>query len=159
MNSIELLAKQIERIGISMAHFVSTTAPGKLNWRPEFAGAAELRTVLELVSECVGVNRLVAKVLRGETVETWEWPEVDYESAEAANQDLIASAQELAEVIRSLSEADLDRNFPHPIAGEVMGANLAIGPYRNMSYHAGQINLIQMLAGDGEFHAPPNWRN
>ena len=25
-------------------------------------------------------------------------------------------------------------------------------PYRNMAYHAGQVNYVQMLYGDTEFH-------
>ena len=38
-----------------------------------------------------------------------------------------------------------------PTSGEV----LIDMPYRNMTYHGGQINLIQLLLGDKEFHMAP----
>ena len=56
-----------------------------------------------------------------------------------------------------MSAEDLHRKFQHP-RGLFVGSNLIMMCLRNMAYHAGQINLIQMLSGDGEFHVPPKWR-
>ena len=66
-------------------------------------------------------------------------------------------AEELAAAIRGLTEEDLERTYPHP-RGPRLGANLILICYRNMAYHAGQINYIQTLYGDQEFHVPANWR-
>jgi uncharacterized damage-inducible protein DinB len=74
-----------------------------------------------------------------------------------AQQRLMASAEELATAIRGMSEEDLDRIFLHPRA-PMRGQNMIMICYRNMAYHAGQINFIQTLYGDQEFHLPPNWR-
>ena len=40
----------------------------------------------------------------------------------------------------------------------MLGKNVILMPMRNMGYHIGQLNLIQMLYGDAEFHVPANWR-
>ena len=63
----------------------------------------------------------------------------------------------LAAAIRAMTEADLSRVYAHPRA-QISGENLIVMCYRNMAYHVGQINLIQMLYGDAEFHLPPKWR-
>jgi len=56
-----------------------------------------------------------------------------------------------------MSEADLSRVFEHP-RGQMSGENVIIMCLRNMAYHAGQANFIQILYGDTEFHVPPTWR-
>ena len=38
------------------------------------------------------------------------------------------------------------------------GENVIVMCLRNMAYHAGQTNFIQILYGDTEFHVPPTWR-
>ena len=37
------------------------------------------------------------------------------------------------------------------------GITLIEMPYRNMAYHCGQLNFIQTIYGDKEFHLPPTW--
>ena len=156
MTIAEHIANQTERVADSLADFLSTTPEDRLRWKPECPGSCPTRSALEQVSECVGVNRLVAKVLRGETV-TGGYDEIEFSSGEEAQTILKESATELVAALRTLSDDDLKRVFHHPRA-EIPGENLIMMCYRNMAYHAGQINLIQMLAGDPEFHLPPNWR-
>ena len=49
----------------SFAHFIATTPDDRLVWHPHIEGAAPTRSILEQVSECVGVNRMMAALLRG----------------------------------------------------------------------------------------------
>ena len=66
---------------------------------------------------------------------------------------LPSNDQVLADAIRALTNADLEREFTTR-RGPMPGTNLIEGPMRNMHYHVGQVNLLQLLYGDGEFHVP-----
>ena len=160
MTAQEYIAEQTERMGTILAHYVATTAPDKLHWQPTAEGSAPTRSVLEQIGECVAVNRLFAAMLCGKDV---KMPPGGFaglgfangEEAQAQAQ-LIASAAELAAAIRPLSEEALEQNF-QTMRGPTPGKNLMMMGYRNMVYHGGQINLIQLLTGDAEFHRPPTW--
>ncbi len=156
MTVAEYVANQTERMADSFAFFLAETPAERLTWKPELPGSAPTRSALEQASECVGVNFLVAKLLRGEVV-TGNYEETDFADGQRAQDLLRSSAAELAAAIRALSEEDLVRVYAHPRA-RIPGENLIMMPYRNMGYHVGQINLIQMLYGDAEFHLPPKWR-
>jgi hypothetical protein len=114
--------------------------------------------VLEQVEECIIVNGLFAALLRGEEIdrEAARNNRCSFVDAADANVQLVASAQEVADAIRALPDVDLAREFPF-WRGPVLGENLIEMPYRNMCYHCGQINFIQTLYGDQEFHVPPTW--
>ena len=152
----EYVANQTERVADSLAYFLSVMPAERLNWKPELPGAAPTRSALEQVSECIGVNRLVAKVLRGEVV-AGSHDETEFADGDEAQKLIQESAAELTAAIRAMTEADLTRVYAHPRA-QIPGENLIMMCYRNMAYHAGQINLLQMLYGDAEFHVPPKWR-
>jgi hypothetical protein len=154
----EFQARKIERIAESLAHFIRTTRPDRLTWEAPGEGEAKGRTALVQVSECVVTNRLFAALLRGEPVDA---PAARasapvYQDAETACADLTLSARELAGAVRELTDADLQRTFAF-WRGAASGESLVEMGYRNMAYHAGQINFIQTLYGDAEFHAPPTW--
>lgn len=154
----EFQAKKIERIAEALAHFVETTREDRLAWEAPGENGAKGRTVLEQASECVVVNRLFAALLRGEPVDapTARANAPVYVDSGSACADLRKSGRELAEAVRRLSDSDLERAFPFwrgPVAGEIL---IEMG-YRNMAYHAGQVNFIQTLYGDAEFHVPPMW--
>lgn len=159
MNVPEYMAGQTERIAFGLAHFIATTPEDKLDWTPKVEGSTPLRSVLQQVAECVEVNRLIARVLSGggAAPPPGNAENLTFANGEEAQKELIASAAELAAAIRGLSEDDLKRPFHHP-RGQLLGENLIIACFRNMAYHAGQVNFIQMLCGDPEFHVPSNWR-
>lgn len=108
------------------------------------------RSVLDQASECVACNRMIAGLLGGEhSIES-----VKITDAGTAEAELRKSAAEVAAAIRALPEEALTRNYQMSsmtLSGEV----LIDMPYRNMTYHGGQINLIQLLLGDKEFHMAP----
>ncbi len=159
MNVPEYMARQTERMADSLAHFIATTPEDKLVWHPQMEGSAPTRSILEQVGECVAVNRLIASLLR-----SGKPPEASpgrtapaFANGQDAQEQLVASARELAEAVRGMSEEDLTRTYEHP-RGQMRGENVIMMCLRNMAYHAGQINLYQILSGDAEFHVPPTWR-
>lgn len=158
MTIFEYMARQTERIGEALAHFIATTPEDKLVWHPSVPGCAPTRSILEQVGECVAVNRFVAALLRGENVTppAGGWPEIPFANGQDAQEQLVTSAREIAMAIRALDADSLPQIYQMrrgPVTGEV----LILMPYRNMAYHAGQANFIQTLAGDPEFHVPVTW--
>lgn len=160
MTVTQYVARQTVRMAEALAHFLQTTPSDRLTWRPAAEGGVSTRTALEQTGECVQVNRMMAAVLRGEKIAPppGGWPEIAFADVADAQAQLLASANELASAIEALSEEALEREFQHP-RGPMLGSNLILMSYRNMAYHAGQINFIQILSGDAEFHVPPNWRS
>ncbi|MBB6050457.1 DinB family protein [Armatimonas rosea] len=156
MTAQELLAEQIELIGDSLAHYIETTAPDRLNWQPQLPSSAPTRSALEQAAECIAVNRAFAALLRGDTAVPSLADEVTPTSPTEARARLQASCAELAAVIRVSHDSLFESLFPTR-RGQRTGKGLMIGAYRNMAYHSGQINLLQILAGDGEFHVPSTW--
>jgi hypothetical protein len=149
----EFQARKIERVARTIAHFVVTTPEDKLDWCPATCDASCTRSVLDQVRECVAVNRSFAALLRCDAcASTDSRAIVDLISAQ---EELMASARELAEVVRVLPDEALSRCFATPQAS-MTGEVLIDLPCRNMAYHGGQINFIQLLLGDREFHMHPH---
>lgn len=159
MTVCEFQARRIERLAQALAHFIATTQEHKLDWHPEATPGITGRSVYEQISECAAVNCYVAALLRGETPQQTSIrsdPPMKFTGSIDAEKRLTESARELADAVRALKPEDLPLPFPHwrgPISGEI----LIEMPYRNMAYHAGQINYIQTLYGDTEFHLPGTW--
>jgi hypothetical protein len=148
----EFQARKIERIARTVAHFVATTPPDHLEWCPSTCDSSCTRSGLDQVRECVSLNRNFAALLSCDDCDLPESREIM--DSVTAQEELIASAQDLAEVVRRLPDEALTRCYytPHAsMTGEIM-IDL---PCRNMAYHGGQINFIQLLLGDKEFHMHP----
>ncbi len=153
------MAHQTERMADSLAHFIATTPEDRLDWHPWIEGGGSTRSILEQVGECVVVNRLIASLLRGGAVAPQDpkAPPIQFANGLDAQEQLVASARELAAAIDTMTDADLARTYAHP-RGQMIGENVIMMCLRNMAYHAGQANFIQILFGDAEFHVPPTWR-
>ena len=159
MTVFEFQARRVERISAALAHFVESTNVDKLDWRPPLERAAT-RSILAQIGECVLTNRYAAALLRGENPDYTPArdapPPIAFADSHDAQSQTIASGQELAAAIRTVGEADLERTYPH-WRGAIRGEVIMEMPYRNMAYHAGQVNYVQMLYGDTTFHLPPTW--
>lgn len=155
----DFVARQTERMAESLAHFIASTPADRLVWHPKLENEQATRSILEQIGECISVNRGLTTLLRtGElTLPPEGWPEVIFDSGQEAQEQLVVSARELGETIRVLTPEDLTRTFSHP-RGPILGEHILLMGYRNMAYHAGQLNFIQTLYGDTEFHVPPTWR-
>ena len=162
MTVFEFQARRVERISAALAHFISTTPEDRLSWEADGMDGAKGRDIYSMASEIVVVNTLVAKSLAGTHTEPIKppghIPAIVFSGSTDAQDQIIESGKLLAAAFRNMTDVDLDRTYPHwtgPVRGEIW---LEI-PYRNMAYHAGQINFIQILLGDNEFHVPPGtWR-
>jgi hypothetical protein len=150
----EFQAGSIERAGNWLAFFLEQTQADKRDWTPPVEGAAGLRSALNMVSECILVNRMIAAILRGETPTPLgpDAPRAFDDPAEAGPM-LIASAKELADAVRGLSDDDLMREYTSR-RGPMPGYLLMEVPLRNMQYHGGQMNMLQLCYGDTEFRVP-----
>ncbi len=155
MTAQDFMAEHIVRMGHSMAHFVGSTQPDMLNWKKDLGDGKSTRTALEVTAECVQANFYFASLLRGEDGDRPAEP--NFSSPGDAQRQIVESAKVLADAVRNLSDEDMDREFIHRVRGPILGKVLMMGAYRNMAYHSGQINLIQSLGGDTEFHLPPTW--
>jgi hypothetical protein len=146
-------ADQTERMAASLAHFVATTDPSRLGWELSAEGGGHTRSILDQIAECVVVNRRFAALLRGEPAPA---PTPRFTDGQDAQAQIVSSAGELAVAIRAVADDALETLIQTPRGGAPI-KNLMLAAYRNMAYHAGQVNFIQILAGDAEFHAPPSW--
>jgi hypothetical protein len=159
MSIPDFVARQTERMADSLAHFIASTPADRLVWHPKGDENAQTRSMLEQIGECVSVNRGFVTLIRtGElSLPSGGWPDIHFVNGADAQEQLVMSARELAEALRNMTDDDLTRAYNHP-RGPILGENLLLMCYRNMAYHAGQINFIQTLYGDTEFHVPPTWR-
>ena len=156
-NSLSLFdwqAKLIERASIFLAHTLETTE--KPDWSPACEGEAKARTALEQVGECIGLNQMATAVLSGIELPASDGHESPPPPAsmEDAKAGLLSSAKELANVVRGLDDSALTTAYKLPFA-ELPGAVLIEIVCMNMQYHAGQINYIQLMCGDKDFHIAP----
>ncbi len=149
MNIQEFQARKIVRVARTLAHFVATTPADRLDWCPATCDYSSTRSALDQVRECVALNRNFATLLRHDDCESTESPAIV--DSTSAQKELIASAHELADVVRGLPDEALISHFTTPHAS-MTGEVLIDLPCRNMAYHGGQINFIQLLLGDREFH-------
>jgi hypothetical protein len=153
MTAQEFQARKIERIARTLAHFVATTPADRLDWCPALDDKSCTRSVRDQLAECIACNRSVAVILSGGTAAVSE--ENPVTDAPTAQEELLKSASELAAIIRAMPDEWLAKTFTTPymtMTGEV----LMDIPTRNMSYHGGQINFLQLLLGDKEFHVEPS---
>jgi hypothetical protein len=135
------------------AHWVSTTPEERLSWQPVAEGLEHKgRSIYDQIHECSQVNRRLATVLLGGTPGEWV-KEHSYTSSVQAEEDLKASAAEMAEVVRGLDDGALEREYATGM-GPMKGAFIVQLAPMNMAYHGGQINQIQLLLGNPDFTFP-----
>ena len=154
MTAQQFMAEHVERMGHSMADYVGSTDPVYLTSGIETKGGEPTRSVLELVSECVLVNHYFAGLLKGENPP--KPGALTFANAKDAQDQIIASATVLADAMRHSADGVFEHEFPH-WRGPMSGRIIMMGAYRNMAYHCGQINFVQILGGDHEFHMPASW--
>jgi hypothetical protein len=150
MTIFEWQAAMAEKQAVMLAHWVKTTQSDWLEKSPAVDSSSKARTIMDQVGECIRVNRRAAALLKGEEPAL---PATDGLTPDAACSQLIDSAKEYADVVRTLDESMLANKYTLPW-GEVDGAFMISMPIQNMAYHGGAINYIQTLYGDTEFHVP-----
>ena len=166
----EFQADKIEGAAKLLAFWLGAMPEDKQSWVPEVAGAAGLRTAREQVAECAAANRFFTALLKGEKPALFRPFEVksEYTTLEEAQQDLIVNGPggrgERVQIGKRRKRRrggytsgqtwfeglipQLRRQY------RMTGYQVIEFPYRNMTYHGGQLNQLQLLYGDAEFHIP-----
>ncbi len=151
MNMFEWQGQATESASKRLAHFVRTTREDWLEKCPKAEVASETRSIMDQVSECIRVNRRFTAMLEGCEVVPDDTVWTDPEEACSLLAD---SASRLAAVIAKQDDSVLGKIFDLSF-GQFPGAAVISIPAWNMIYHAGQVNYVQRLYGDIEFHRPP----
>ena len=151
MNMFEWQGQSTEAASKRLAHFVKTTREDWLENCPKCDDASNTRSVMDVVSECIRVNCRFTALLEGQAFAEDDtiWTDPD----EACSL-LIDSASQVGSAIAKQDDSVLGKTFELPF-GTFPGAVIISIPAWNMIYHAGQINYVQRLYGDIEFHMPP----
>jgi hypothetical protein len=155
MTAQEYMADATERAAAFLTHFIETTPPEKRDWLPDVEGAAGLRSMLDMVDECIIANRMFVGIFRGDAPPTsspFDGPR-GFATWDEGKTLLAESASALAAVIRAMPDATLAGTFVTR-RGEMPGTMAIEMASRNMNYHTGQVNLMQLLYGDTTFHFP-----
>jgi hypothetical protein len=151
-HALDWHANLVERASMALAHFISTTADDRRSWSPPAENDCKVRNCFQLASECITINRRTAALLRGEAPPE----EVVVNDVETCTRELEESGKEFAAAIRAQDDSLFSKTFQMPF-GPITGTVLLEITLGNLSYHQGQVNLIQILGGDPEFHIPPNF--
>jgi len=134
-----------------LVNFVATTREDRLRWRPATEDESKTRSVMDLAGECVEANRRILAYLTGTSI----GPRPDnfdvFETVADVSAALIESADALAEEVAKIDGEGLMREV-HTHRGPMPAALAMQFPVRNMTYHIGQINMVQLLYGDTVFH-------
>jgi len=144
-------ARQIVKAATILAFFVESTHEDKLRWKPVIDENSQTRSVLELVGECIYANRRAQHLFLGDPPLPPPAEFDVFESVHDAVTQLKDSAKDLAEVVAKLDAEVLAKEYATH-RGPMPGALVMQFPVRNMTYHMGQINMIQLLYGDTVFH-------
>jgi hypothetical protein len=123
-------------------------------YNKSFGGVA--RTVADFVYEAKLVNDHVAMVMRCE--EPFPWPEdkwitapADFRTKDEVTAGFAKSSQSLIETVEAFSVEDFDSPLPTD-EGETTRAERCRFMELHLWYHSGQLNFIQTLLGDAEWH-------
>lgn len=122
-------------------------------WRP--GGVAQ--HVVHILAHCGATNRFYAAVIAGELLPYRTQDERDEAIADCdtfpkATAFLNTSVDRLRASIEALSPEQAGQPMVMPWGERLPAALGLMAPVEHMRYHEGQINLIQMLLGDDEYH-------
>jgi hypothetical protein len=112
------------------------------------------KTPMQIYLECAGAYRFLGQFLRGEKT---DWSESlpkseDYPDYAAAKALMAQCQQELFEALDSLGNADWEKQLTLPWGEKMTLAQALYLSSYHTCWHAGQLNYIQTLLGDKEFH-------
>jgi hypothetical protein len=132
-----------------LAKAASFVPEDKLNWRP----CETATSTLDIVVECAAGQRMFAAVLLGESVSLEGGPTAEqYPTLCTVTAFLDETSKELSAAMATIGGERLGESLLMPWGGSMpMVAVLHLAGHHN-AYHAGQINYIQRLLGDTDFH-------
>lgn len=155
----ETAAKLTQQASDKLVKNLNAMPAEKQQWKPPSDG----RSAHEQVLECAVINGMAAKIFTDQAFpnfETMDWGGM-FGKAAAQNdttEKLIATLEkataDLVAATKAFPADKLGEMVTVPFDGSVhTWAEVIFFPYWNMTYHEGQINYIQLLYGDKEYHA------
>jgi len=155
MSICHYMAGRLANIGNLLAHWIETTPEDKRDWLPPVPGSAMTRTIYDMLAELIQVNELVLAGLDGTRGPEGHPMNANrqFTTGDQGIQRFRETLDQLVQRWNQFDDCDLAREFAFG-GRSFTAADLLEIPYRNLCYHGGQINLIQLLAGDAEMHRP-----
>lgn len=154
MELMNFAAKSLERIRGQYRVDIAALSDAQLLGENQKAG----RRPVDFVYEVALVNTRIANRLESIAVapmsEDWTTAPDEMLSREAIVKCLDDSFEQLVSAIRAIPESEADKPIPTP-SGDTPAFQLVIFAAMHCTYHDGQLNLIQALGGDMEWH----WEN
>ncbi len=154
----ERTVKETNRVMESLFRTARAVPEEKRDWKPLDQG----RSVLEQLQECAQAPRIFIHALTHhntdfgeERMARWREERQGWTTLEECEARCQANTEALVELIRGLSDGELDQTIT---AGgpngprELSLADVAMAHHNNMLYHVGQINYVQTLYGDFDPH-------
>lgn len=119
-------------------------------------GGGSARTPADFTCEVVQVNRYIAKRLRGEEASLsggpggeWTVAPAEFRDKAFATSELQAATHEILDAFKALPSPD---QMVKTMRGETQAYDMVLFAAKHMTYHDGQLNLVQQLAGDMKVH-------
>jgi len=106
----------------------------------------------QIVKQCAMVARRQAALVRGEEMPVEFEPAPAIEDAEQAKRDLETALEELRVALEAVGPEALGERRQMPWGGSMSLGEYIFRPSYHLAYHDGQLNYIQRLLGDREFH-------
>ena len=155
----ETAAKLTQQAADKLVKNLNVMPAEKQQWKPPQEG----RSAHDQILECAVMNGFAAKILNDlafPNMETMDWggmfgkAAAENDTVEKLLSTLEKSTADLIAATKAFPADKLSDTVMIPFDGSTRTwAEVIFFPYWNMTYHEGQINYIQLLYGDKEFHA------
>ncbi|MFN3653330.1 MAG: DinB family protein [Armatimonadota bacterium] len=150
---VQYLLKYLAMARSRFVHGLDCVPDERLNWSPG-EGA---KTPLQIADSCAGFFGFVGYALKnGAMPESREFPPASPDR-ESAKQRLGDAFDALADVVRNLTDEDLQRTMPVPWRTEVPVESFLYWVSSVAGYWQGQLNYLQTTYGDREPNVPKGW--
>lgn len=147
------MCDRIVQTGKLIVHWVEVMPAERREWIPEIVGSVQNRSVNDILGELIAVNRLVTNALTGgepPAMHPMVAPRPFTNVSEALPMFVATLDEAIAELI-TIEDSELEQ--------EICVGTRRMRPidffeiiYRNLWYHGGQLNLLQLQYGDDTFH-------
>lgn len=153
LRDVEMATEEATRQHRQLLHDLNCIPEDQRNWSPGGAGT----TALQILVGCAEIYDVAAAVLHGQHVEMpGEAPPAQRSWEPLDTEEVLAQVDEgfarYCAALDGLSEADLAQTRTMPWGAEMPIAQIIWLPTMHAIYHDGQINYIQLLLGDNEYH-------
>ncbi len=151
-----MLSQKIGRAAMLLAHAVETTPAEYYHWKPVAVGqTGEGRSIVDQLLEVGGIFTKFTSIIHGTDPVDQGFDKETVDGATAIK-FMNDSAANLSAAILAMDEGRLTEVHDLGWAKMPIGFMIEMA-HNNAIYHFGQVNYMQLLLGDPEFHMPPGF--